>query len=77
MNTGDVTILSILGVVGTAIAYVINKWVIPAYKSMREEIKELQATEKKLLDEITELKITVATLRERYKETALHSRGKK
>jgi len=77
VNNGDITILSILGVVGTALAYVVNKWIIPAYKSLQEEIKILQDTEKSLLGRIQELEVSLATLRERYADNALHSRGKK
>ena len=77
MNNGDITILSILAVMASAVTYIVNKWVIPAYKAMKEELVALQKLEKKLLERIQELEINLAIMRERYADSALHSRGSK
>ena len=44
---------------------------------LKSQLEELKVENKKAQERILHLEITIATLRERYQETALHSRGKK
>jgi len=44
---------------------------------LKTQVDELKEENKKSQERILQLEVTIATLRERYAENALHSRGKK
>ena len=78
MNLANVVesgaIVSIIG----AIAYAVNKWLIPAYKGLKKEIEELRKALAEEIEKRSKLEIILATLKERYAEkTVLKSHGKK
>ena len=64
--------------VASGVAYAVNKWIKPAYLELKKEIESLREENKKLLNELTEVKTQLSYLRGKYAEkTVLKSGARK
>ena len=57
------------------IAYAVNKWLIPAYNGLKNEIETLREENKKLTIELTEVKENLSYLRGKYAEKTVLKSG--
>jgi len=77
MNLTDILESGAIVTLAGGFAYAVNKWLIPAYKGLKQEIADLRVEIAALKEENTDLKVKLAKLIERYAERTVLKSGKK
>lgn len=76
MNLTDIIESSAFASVIGGIAYAVNKWLKPAYISLKSEIEGLRLENKELMQKLIELESALSYLKGKYAEKTVLKSGK-